>query len=180
MACVSSQRAACAQGQVVPQQLLAHTSAHLLGVDFADCRRLEMVIDRAMCMGGAQCCDVIIVSPLACHGCPQPGAVQPDGAMLTMAKRCKRAASPELEARGLRVLVCEVGGRCSAGTWQLVQHLVPERSWCALEALRGEGFSVSGCRGNGSGRHAAWRRFLPWLHGRAAKPRAAERIASYG
>ena len=48
-------------GQVVPQQRLAHTTA--LGVPSDDRRRLDLVVYGAAPRGGAMCCDATVVSP---------------------------------------------------------------------------------------------------------------------
>ena len=99
-----------ADGQVVPQQWLAHTTAP--NVDPADRRRLDLVIYGATPLGGALCCDATLVSPLTRTGQPQPCAAATYGAALRMAERCKRAAYPELSMGGaqrLVVLGTEVG-----------------------------------------------------------------------
>ena len=66
------------EGQVVPQQWLAHTTAP--GVHPQDRRRLDLVVYGATTRGGALCCDAARVSPLTRTGHPQPCAVQVDGA----------------------------------------------------------------------------------------------------
>ena len=68
------------EGQVVPQQWLAHTTA--AGVASDDRRRLAMVVYGATPLGGALCCDATLVSPLARNGAPQPRAADEDGAVL--------------------------------------------------------------------------------------------------
>ena len=50
------------EGQVVPQQWLAHTTAP--GVQPPDRRRLDLVVYGATTRGGALCCDATLVSPL--------------------------------------------------------------------------------------------------------------------
>ena len=49
------------EGQVVPQQWLAHTTAP--GVGAEDRRRLDLVVYGATRHGGALCCDATLVSP---------------------------------------------------------------------------------------------------------------------
>ena len=61
-----------ADGQVVPQQWLAHTTAP--NVDPADRRRLDLVIYGATPLRGALCCGATLVSPLTRTGQPQPCA----------------------------------------------------------------------------------------------------------
>ena len=51
-----------ADGQMVPQQWLVHTTAP--NVDPADRRSLDLVIYGATPLGGALCCDGTLVSPL--------------------------------------------------------------------------------------------------------------------
>ena len=50
-----------AEGQVVPQQWLAHTTA--TGVPTEDRRRLDLVVYGATANGEALCCDATLVSP---------------------------------------------------------------------------------------------------------------------
>ncbi|CAE7641677.1 unnamed protein product [Symbiodinium sp. KB8] len=68
------------EGQVLPQQWLAHTTAPHVGTQ--DRRRLDLVVYGALSSGGAQCCDATLVSPLS------PAV---DGAVLRVAERRKRA-----------------------------------------------------------------------------------------
>ena len=82
------------EGQVVPQQWLAHTTAPHVGTQ--DRRRLDLVVYGALSSGGAQCCDATLVSPLSRLGHPQPCAAAVDGAVLRVAERRKCAAYPEL------------------------------------------------------------------------------------
>ena len=49
------------EGQVVPQQWLAHTTAPHAGTQ--DRRRLDLVVYGALSSGGAQRCDATLVSP---------------------------------------------------------------------------------------------------------------------
>ena len=125
------------EGQVVPQQWLARTSAR--DVDPADRRRLDLVVYGATPLGEALCCDVTLVSPLTREGRPQPSAATRDGAAITVAERRKRIACPELLRPGpqrLCVLACEVGGRWSAESLRLVTQLVRLRAQRAPAALR--------------------------------------------
>ena len=69
-----------AEGQVVPQQWLAHTTA--TGVNPQDRRGLDLVVYGASPMGGALCCDATLVSPLTWTGQPQPCTEAVNGAML--------------------------------------------------------------------------------------------------
>ena len=61
-----ARKAVGADGQVVPQQWLAHTTAP--NVDPADRRKLDLVIYGATPLGGALCCDATLVSPLTRTG----------------------------------------------------------------------------------------------------------------
>ena len=125
------------EGQVVPQQWLARTSAR--DVDPADPRRLDLVVYGATPLGEALCCDVTLVSPLTREGRPQPSAATRDGAAITVAERRKRIAYPELLRPGpqrLCVLACEVGGRWSAESLRLVTQLVRLRAQRAPAGLR--------------------------------------------
>ena len=102
------------EGQVVPQQWLARTSARD-DVDTADRHRLDLVVYRATPLVEALCCDVTFVSPVTRGGRRQPCVATRDGAAITVAERRKRVAYPELLRPGpqrLYVLACEVGGRC--------------------------------------------------------------------
>ena len=75
----AAREAVGAEGQVVPQQWLVHTTAP--GVRTEDRRRLDVVIYGATPNGSALCCDATLVSPLtttAMHGLP--GAPAPRAA----------------------------------------------------------------------------------------------------
>ena len=125
------------EGQVVPQQWLAHTTAP--GVPPGDRRRLDLVIYGATPLGGALCCDATLVSPLARDGTPHCGAADRDGAVLRTAERRKRATYPELAQGGaqqLCVLGCEVGGRWNAEAASVVRRLVRLRACRAPAPLR--------------------------------------------
>ena len=63
------------EGQVVPQQWLARTSAR--DVDPADRRRLDLVVYGTTPLGEALCCDVTLVSPLTREGRQLPLAMAP-------------------------------------------------------------------------------------------------------
>ena len=65
------------EGQVVPQQWLAQTTAPHV--------RIDLVVYGALNSGGAQCCDATLASPLARSGHPQPCAAAVDGAALRVA-----------------------------------------------------------------------------------------------
>ena len=96
------------EGQVVPQQWLAHTTAP--GVPPGNRRRLKLVIYGATPLGGALCCDATLVSPLARDGTPTAEPQTMTGPCT--AERRKRATYPELAQGGaqqLCVLGCEVG-----------------------------------------------------------------------
>ena len=124
------------EGQVVPQQWLAHTTA--VGVDARDRRRLDLVIYGVSPRGEALCCDATLVSPLTRSGAPQPQASE-DGAALRVAERRKRATYPELLAQGpqrLLVLGSEVGGRWNDEALGLVRDLARCRSLRAPPAVR--------------------------------------------
>ena len=125
------------EGQVVPQQWLAHTTAP--HVDPANRRRLDLVIYGATPLGGALCCDATLVSPLTRFGQPQPCAAESAGAALRVAERRKHATYPELSAGGpqrLVVLGAEVGGRWNDGAQRLLRDLVRLRAQRAPPALR--------------------------------------------
>ncbi|CAE7584665.1 unnamed protein product [Symbiodinium natans] len=126
-----------AEGQVVPQQWLVHTTAP--GVRAEDRRRLDVVIYGAMPNGSALCCDATLVSPLTRTAQPQPCTADVDGAALRAAERRKAATYPELRRQGpqkLLVLGSEVGGRFNSDAQQLVRDLVRLRSYRAPPALR--------------------------------------------
>ena len=89
-----------AEGQVVPQQWLVHTTAP--GARAEDRRRLDLVIYGATPNGSALCCDATLVSPLTRTGQPQPCAADVDGAALRTAERRKAATYPELQGAGPR------------------------------------------------------------------------------
>ena len=119
-----ARKAVGADGQVVPQQWLAHTTAP--NVDPADKRRLDLVIYGATPLGGALCCVATLVSSLTRTGQPQPCAAATDGAAFRMAERRKRAAYPELSMGGaqrLVVLGTEVAGRWNEGALRFVRVL---------------------------------------------------------
>ena len=129
-----------AEGQVVPQQWLVHTTAP--GVRAEDRRRLDLVIYGATPNGSALCCDATLVSPLTRTGQPQPCAADVDAAALRTAERRKAATYPELQGAGpqkLVVLGSEVGGRFNSDAHRLVRdlvRLVRLRSYRAPPALR--------------------------------------------
>ena len=77
------------EGQVVPQQWLAHSTAP--GVGAEDRRWLDLVVYGATRHGEALCCDATFVSPLTRTGHPQPCAAVVDEAALKVAERRKRA-----------------------------------------------------------------------------------------
>ena len=125
------------EGQVVPQQWLAHTTA--VGVDARDRRRLDLVIYGVSPRREALCCDATLVSPLTRSGAPQPRASEEDGAALRVAERRKRATYPELLAQGpqrLLVLGSEVSGRWNDEALGLVRDLARCRSLRAPPAVR--------------------------------------------
>ncbi|CAE7550699.1 unnamed protein product, partial [Symbiodinium microadriaticum] len=99
-------------GQVVPQQWLAHTTA--TGVPADDHRRgLDLVVYGATTNGGARCCDATLMSPLTKTGHPDPCTVEVDGAALRVAERRKHCTYSELARGGpqkLLVLGSEIGG----------------------------------------------------------------------
>ena len=118
------------EGQVVPQQWLAHKTTPHVGTQ--DRRRLDLVVYGALSSGGAQCCDATLVSPLARSGHPQPCAA-------AVAERRKRAAYPELARRGPQTLVVlgsEVGGRWNAQARSFVRDLVRLSAYRATPAVR--------------------------------------------
>ena len=116
-------------GQVVPQQWLAHTTAP--GIRPDDRRRLDLVVYGATPRGGALCCDATLVPPLSRTGPPQPGAAETDGSALRTAERRKHATYPELRRAGpqrLLVLGSEVGGRWNGEAARFVRDLVRVRA----------------------------------------------------
>ena len=126
-----------AEGQVVPQQWLVHTTAP--GVRANDRRRLDVVIYGATANGTALCCDATLVSPLTRTGQPQPCTADVDGAGLRTAERRKAATYPELQREGpqrLVVLGSEVGGRFNGDAHCLLRDLVRVRACRAPPALR--------------------------------------------
>ena len=126
-----------AEGRVVPQQWLLHTTAP--GIPADDRRRLDFVLYGATRRGEALCCDVTLVSPLRADGRPQPGSRDRDGAAIEVARRRKLARYPELARPGpqrLVVLACEVGGRWGSEAHDLLRRLVRVRSLRAPPALR--------------------------------------------
>ena len=126
-----------ADGQVIPQQWLAHTTAPNVGVE--DRRKLDLVVYEATPHCGALCCDATLVSPLTRTGHPQLCTVTIDGAALRVAERCKHAAYPELARAGpqkLVVLGSEVGGRWNEGARRFVRQLVRVRAQRAPPAIR--------------------------------------------
>ncbi|CAE6921553.1 unnamed protein product, partial [Symbiodinium sp. KB8] len=131
-------REAGAEGQVVPQQWLAHTTA--TGVPADDRRRLDLVVYEATANGGALCCDATLVSPLTRTGHPHPCTVEVDEAALKVAERRKHCTYPEL-ARGrpqkLLVLGSEIGGHWSTAAQGFVRDLVRLRALPPPPAVRG-------------------------------------------
>ena len=125
------------EGQVVPQQWLANTTAPQVGAQ--DRRRLDLVVYGALRSGGAQCCDATLVSPLTRSGHPQPCAAAVDGAVLRVAERRKHAAYPELTRGGPQTLVVlgsEVGGRWNAQARGFVRDLVRLKAYRAPLPVR--------------------------------------------
>ena len=86
-----------AEGQVVPQQWFAHTTA--TGVPADDRCRLDLVVHGATANGGALCCDARLVSPPKKTGHPHPCILEVDGAALKVAERHRHCSYAEL-ARG--------------------------------------------------------------------------------
>ena len=109
-----SARSRGAEGQVVPQQWLVHTTAP--GVHADDRRRLDVVIYGATTNGTALCCDATQVSPLTCTGQPQPCTADLDGAALRTAERRKAATYPELRSEGRRDSSCSAVRLADAST----------------------------------------------------------------
>ena len=111
--CASRARLWGPEGQVVPQQWLAHTTAP--GVPPGDRRRLDLVIYGTL------------VSPLARDGTPHCGAADRDGAVLRTAERRKRATwrppTPSSHRGGRNSSACLVVRSGGAGTPRL-------RQWC--------------------------------------------------
>ena len=119
-----------ADGQVIPQLWLAHTTAPNVGAE--DRRGLDLVVYGATPHGGALCCDATLVSPLTRTGHPQPCIVTIDGAALRVAERRKHAAYPELARAGPQKLVVilgsELGGRWNEGARSFVRQVVRVRA----------------------------------------------------
>ena len=165
------------EGQVVPQQWLAHTTA--VGVDARDRRRLDLVIYGVSPRGEALCCDATLVSPLTRSGAPQPRASEEDGAALRVAERRKRATYPELLAQGpqwLLVLGSEVGGLgARAGPCALSQLAGPPRCAPASSARVAAALVGAAFRCGAAGR---WVHGLgPRMAGSASGPRPARAAA---
>ena len=136
------------EGQVVPQQWLAHTTAPRRPTPPGP-RRLRSGASRRGPM-------------LRCHTCVaavthRPAAAARDGAALRVAERRKRAAYPELNGgpQQLVVLGSEVGGRWNAGAHQLLRDLVRVRAQRAPPAVRRVGQALVGHAGSvgATGRH---------------------------
>ncbi|OLQ01876.1 hypothetical protein AK812_SmicGene15349 [Symbiodinium microadriaticum] len=126
-----------AEGQVVPQQWLVHTTAP--GVHADDRRRLDVVIHGATTNGTALCCDATLVLPLTRTGQPQPRTADLDGAALRTTERRKAATYPELRSEGPQRFVVpgsEVGGRFNGDAHGLLRDLVRVRACRAPPALR--------------------------------------------
>ena len=87
------------EGQVVPQQWLAHTTA--LHVGTQDRGRLDLVVYGALSSGGAQCCDATRSRDRG----TQPCAAAVDGAVLRVAER-KRAATQNSCGEGRKHWFC--------------------------------------------------------------------------
>ena len=100
-----------AEGQVVPQQWLANTTA--AGGNLNDRRRLDLVVHGASANGTALCCDATLVSPLRRNGEPHPGAATEDGVQLQRARERKERTYPELLGRGT-AMDERTGGRSSS------------------------------------------------------------------
>ena len=118
-----------AEGRVVPQQWVLHTTA--VGIPADDRRRLDFVLYGATRRGEALCCDVTLVSPLRADGMPQPGSRDRDGAAIEVARRRKLARYPELARPGpqrLVVLASEVGGRWGSEAHDPRSRAVPASS----------------------------------------------------
>ena len=106
-----------AEGQVVAQQWLVHTTAP--GVRTEDRHRLDVVIYKATPNGSALCCDATLVSPLTStiihlHARGNHSHARPTSTALRPAERRKAATYPELRRQGpqkLLVLGNEVGGQ---------------------------------------------------------------------
>jgi len=101
-----------AEGQVVPQQWLANTTAAEENLN--DRRRLDLVVHGASAYDTALCCDAILVSLLQRNGEPQSGAAEEDKVVLQRARRRKKRVYSELlqrEAARLVVLAFKVGER---------------------------------------------------------------------
>ena len=113
-------------GQVVPQQWLAHTTAP--GIRPDDRRRLDLVVYGAAPRGGALCCDATL-----------PRAPKTDWSAHRTAERRKHATYPELRRAGpqrLLVLGSEVGGRWNGEAPSVVRDFVRVRAHRAPPAVR--------------------------------------------
>ena len=106
------------------QHLLRNTT---FPVDPNDNRRIDcLVTGTGLHQGRPLFCDATVRSPLKGTGEPHPRAANTDGAVLRKARKDKErkygdlAASPLAE---LVVLACEVGGRWSDETGELVRLL---------------------------------------------------------
>ena len=90
-----------AEGQVMPQQWLAHTTAQ--GVQPQDRRRLDFVVYGATAQGNALCCDATLVSFVTRTGHLQPCTVEVDGAALQVVEDRKLSAYLELARWGRKL-----------------------------------------------------------------------------
>ena len=96
-----------AEGRVMPQQWLSHTTAP--GIPADDRRRLDFVLYGS---GEALCWDVTLASPLRPGGRPQPGSRDRDGAAI---KGVRRRSELGVQLRALVTSVC--AGRCQQYYW---------------------------------------------------------------
>ena len=125
-----------ADGQVVPQQWLAHTTA---AISSQDRRRLDFVVYGADPRGRVLCCDATLVSPVCRDGSVHARADSEAGVCMRRACRRKRRRYSELLQPGpeeLVVLACEVGGRWHRAAIEFVKRLVTIRVRRAPRLLR--------------------------------------------
>ena len=107
----AAREAVGADGQVVPPQWLAHTTAPR--VDPSDRRRLDLVIYGATPLGGALCCDATLVSPLISPGSPIGRRRHARSRLQTQAS--ERSGEPRQRARSVRFVRRKASQKCDQG-----------------------------------------------------------------
>ena len=126
-----------AGGQVVPN---ARIKDLRLGVDPSDKRLVEFsVYGLPLYRGVPLLCDSTQGSPLHVDGKPHPHTCTEDGATCSRLEKPKNSTYAEVvQSSGYKLvtLACEVGGRWSDTTCQLLRDLAKEKSQSAPPRLR--------------------------------------------